>query len=70
MSCFFTILEKKAVRKEEQDVEKSDHCAGSGINMADISALHCARITVLRVRGIIINYQSVGQNSYFLTSNN
>lgn len=45
MSCISATLEKKAVRQEEQDVEKSDHCTGSGINIADISALHCARIT-------------------------
>lgn len=61
MSCISANLEKKAVRQEEQDVEKSDHCTGSGINIADISALHCARITVLRVRGIITSYQSIGQ---------
>ena len=56
---YFCHLRKKAARQEEQDVEKNDHCAGSGINMADISALHCARITVVRVRGIIISYQSI-----------
>lgn len=49
MPFIYATLEKKAVRQEEQDVEKGDHC---GINIADIPALYCARITFLRVGGV------------------
>ena len=42
------------MRQEEQDVEKSNHCRGSGINIADNAAFHCARVTFLRVRGVLL----------------
>ena len=44
---FFHPIKRKKLRQEEKDVEK-----GSGINIADISALCCARITFLRVGGV------------------
>ena len=46
-ALYFFHPREKSKRQEEKDVEK-----GSDINIADISALCCARITFLRVGGV------------------
>ena len=46
-ALYFFHPREKSKRQEEKDVEKD-----SGITIADISALCCARITFLRVGGV------------------